>query len=128
MVLAIYCHNNISYLLHGSVFIFTFQAYYSEHHRPGVLRNRNFFPPGSGGCKSKITVSAGFPPAASSLGLQMLSSPRVFMLSSSSVRVPVLTSSYKCSLLSHVRLFVTSMDCSPPGSSVHGNLQIRILE
>ena len=30
--------------------------------------------------------------------------------------------------LSHVRLFVTSMDCSPPGSSVHGNLQIRILE
>ena len=31
-------------------------------------------------------------------------------------------------LLSHVLLFVTPMDCSPPGSSVHGILQARILE
>ena len=31
-------------------------------------------------------------------------------------------------LLSCVRLFVTPMDCSPPGSSVHGILQARILE
>ena len=34
-------------------------------------------------------------------------------------------------MLSHtscVRLFVTPMDCSPPGSSVHGILQARILE
>ena len=29
--------------------------------------------------------------------------------------------------LSHVPLFVTPMDCSPPGSSVHGILQARIL-
>ena len=29
---------------------------------------------------------------------------------------------------SHVRLFVTPMDCSPPGSSVHGILQARRLE
>ena len=25
-------------------------------------------------------------------------------------------------------IFWDSMDCSPPGSSVHGNLQVRILE
>ena len=30
--------------------------------------------------------------------------------------------------LSHVRLFCNSMDCSPPGSSVHGIFQARILE
>jgi len=29
---------------------------------------------------------------------------------------------------SHIWLFVTHMDCSPPGSSVHGILQARILE
>ena len=29
---------------------------------------------------------------------------------------------------SHDRLFVTLLDCSPPGSSVHGILQARILE
>ena len=28
----------------------------------------------------------------------------------------------------HVLLFVTPLDCSPPGSSVHGSLQARILE
>ena len=32
------------------------------------------------------------------------------------------------SCFSHVRLFVTPMVCSPPGSSVHGILQTRILE
>ena len=32
------------------------------------------------------------------------------------------------SKLSHVRLLETPMDCSPPGSSVHGILQARILE
>ena len=32
------------------------------------------------------------------------------------------------SLFSRVRLFATLMDCSPPGSSVHGILQARILE
>ena len=31
-------------------------------------------------------------------------------------------------MLSHVQLFVTPVDCSPPGSSVHGILQARILE
>ena len=30
--------------------------------------------------------------------------------------------------LSHVRLFCNPVDCSPPGSSVHGILQARILE
>ena len=30
--------------------------------------------------------------------------------------------------LSHVRLFCDTMDYSPPGSSVHGILQARILE
>ena len=30
--------------------------------------------------------------------------------------------------LSHVQFFVTPMDCSPPGSSVHEKLQARILE
>ena len=29
---------------------------------------------------------------------------------------------------SHVRLFVTPMDCSLPGSSVHGIFQARVLE
>ena len=29
---------------------------------------------------------------------------------------------------SHVQLFVSPVDCSPPGSSVHGILQARILE
>ena len=33
-----------------------------------------------------------------------------------------------CQLLSHVRLFATPIDCSRPGSSVHGILQARILE
>ena len=32
------------------------------------------------------------------------------------------------SSLSHVWLFCDSMDCSPPGSSVHGIFQARILE
>ena len=31
-------------------------------------------------------------------------------------------------LLSHVRLFRDPIDCGPPGSSVHGILQARILE
>ena len=31
-------------------------------------------------------------------------------------------------VLSRVRLFCDPMDCSPPGSSVHGILQARILE
>ena len=31
-------------------------------------------------------------------------------------------------VLSHVRLFFNPMDCSPPGSSVHGILQARMLE
>ena len=30
--------------------------------------------------------------------------------------------------VSHVRLFCDPMDCSPPGSSVHGILQAGILE
>ena len=30
--------------------------------------------------------------------------------------------------LSHVPLFVTPMDCNPPGSPIHGILQARILE
>ena len=30
--------------------------------------------------------------------------------------------------LSHVQLFCSPMDCSPPGSSVHGILQARILD
>ena len=30
--------------------------------------------------------------------------------------------------LSHVGFFGTSIDCSPPGSSVHGLLHLRILE
>ena len=33
-----------------------------------------------------------------------------------------------CDVLSHVRLFVTPVDCGPPGSSVHGILQARTLE
>ena len=31
-------------------------------------------------------------------------------------------------MLSHVQLFMTPMECSPPGSSVHGILQVRILQ
>ena len=31
-------------------------------------------------------------------------------------------------MLSHVRFFVNSMDCSPPGSSVHGISQARTLK
>ena len=34
----------------------------------------------------------------------------------------------KVKSLSCVRLFVTPVDCSPPGSSVHGILQARVLE
>ena len=33
-----------------------------------------------------------------------------------------------CCLFSHARLFSDLMDCSPPGSSVHGISQARILE
>ena len=40
----------------------------------------------------------------------------------------VILFNYKlCCMLSHVRLFATLMDCSLPGSSVHGILQARIL-
>ena len=35
---------------------------------------------------------------------------------------------YMGAALSHVQLFVTPLDCSPPGSSVHGIFQARILE
>ena len=31
-------------------------------------------------------------------------------------------------LLSHVQFFCDPMDCSPPGSSVHGTFEARILE
>ena len=34
----------------------------------------------------------------------------------------------KVKLLSRVRLFVTPLDCSTPGSSVHGIFQARVLE
>ena len=34
----------------------------------------------------------------------------------------------KVKSLSHVLLFVTPVDCSLPGSSIHGVLQARILE
>ena len=34
----------------------------------------------------------------------------------------------KWKLVSHVRLFANAMDCSLPGSSVHGILQARVLE
>ena len=34
----------------------------------------------------------------------------------------------KVKSLSHVWLFATPMDCSPPGSSVHGIFQARVLE
>ena len=34
----------------------------------------------------------------------------------------------KVKSLSHVRLFVTPMDCSLPGSSVHGIFQAIVLE
>ena len=33
-----------------------------------------------------------------------------------------------CLVISHVQLFATPMDCSPPGSSVHGILQPGIRE
>ena len=33
-----------------------------------------------------------------------------------------------CVVASHVHLLCDPMDCSPPGSSVHGILQARILE
>ena len=36
--------------------------------------------------------------------------------------------SVSLSRFSHVQLFVTPVDCSPPGSSVHGILQARIME
>ena len=36
--------------------------------------------------------------------------------------------SFTLSHFSHVRLFATPSDCSPPGSSIHGILQARILE
>ena len=31
-------------------------------------------------------------------------------------------------MLSHIELFATPLDCSPPGASVHVILQVRILE
>ena len=34
----------------------------------------------------------------------------------------------KCQLLSHAQLFCDSMGCSPPGCSVYGIFQARILE
>ena len=47
--------------------------------------------------------------------------------------MPLWASSYLCEylevcMLSHVQLFVTLIDCSPPCSSVHGILQAGILE
>jgi len=40
----------------------------------------------------------------------------------------VFSGSYLIKSLSHVRLFWDAMNCSPPGSSVHGIVQARILE
>ena len=54
-----------------------------------------------------------------SLGLEM--GPVVFYPRKSEKKVKVKS-------LSHVRLFATPMDCSLPGSSVHGIFQARILE
>ena len=34
----------------------------------------------------------------------------------------------KVKSLSHIRLFGNPMDCSPPGSSIHGIFQARVLE
>ena len=55
---------------------------------------------------------------------QLLVSGRVSHLDQESV----LLSTVCAQLLSHVQLFVTPMDCRPPGSSVHGIFQARILE
>ena len=33
-----------------------------------------------------------------------------------------------CFVLSRVRLSATPLDCSPPGSSIHGIFQVRVLE
>ena len=41
---------------------------------------------------------------------------------------PVLLKFVVVQLLSHFRLFCNPMDCSPPGSSVHGTSQARKLE
>ena len=42
--------------------------------------------------------------------------------------IAVIKIEVKVLVISHVWLFVTPMDGSPPGSSVYGNLQARILE
>ena len=47
-------------------------------------------------------------------------------LSSQTETLSQLTCIYN--LLSHVPLFRDPMDCSPPGSSLHGTFQARILE
>ena len=45
------------------------------------------------------------------------------------VRACVCVCACVCELLSHVRLFATDpMDCSLPGSPIHGILQARVLE
>ena len=65
--------------------------------------------------------------------LHLLSSSLCIYVSSLLIRMLVIRFRVHCNpesvqLLSHVRLFVTPMGCSPPGSSVHGILQTRILE
>ena len=46
----------------------------------------------------------------------------------SSPSPPAFNFSQHQGIFSHVQLFCDPMDCSPPGSSVHGILQARILE
>ena len=45
----------------------------------------------------------------------------------SSSKTPFLTVCMHAQFLSHVQLFCDPMDYSPPGSSVHGTFQARVL-
>ena len=61
-------------------------------------------------------------------GRQYLSKWREFCLMTDRLVCLCVRARTRACTLNHVQLFVTPMDCSPPGSFVHGILQARILE
>ena len=126
-----------------AVYSFT-RAAITRYHRQGGLNHTHWFPRCSGGWKYKSQVPASLVSSeASSWSLQMAAfsrcpqrvflpfqvSPCVLISSfykdASQIRLP-----YQATCM-HTQLCLTlcnAVDCSPPGSCVHGIFQARILE
>ena len=101
----------------------------TNYHRWSGLNNRMVLPHHSGGCKSKIRVlSSLISSEASLLSLQVAILLCYHMVFPLCIHVCVCVCVCVCSVAQFCPTLCHPMDCSPPGSSVQGIFQERILE